>query len=105
MPVFALWSTPRALDGLFRSMVERGDLLALHEPFEGLMYFGDTEVEGRTFEAPDRGVHVGCALHLGARPSRPAQLRLGFRVGDGVGDPLRAACRLGCAGERARPPK
>lgn len=33
-------------------MVERGDLLALHEPFEGLMYFGDTKVEGRTFESP-----------------------------------------------------
>ena len=33
-------------------MLERGDLLALHEPLEGLMYFGDTEVEGRTFESP-----------------------------------------------------
>jgi hypothetical protein len=33
-------------------MLERGDLLALHEPIEGLMYFGDTEVEGRTFESP-----------------------------------------------------
>ena len=32
-------------------MVERGDLLALHEPLEGLMYFGATEVEGRTFES------------------------------------------------------
>lgn len=33
-------------------MVERGDLLALHEPIEGLLYFGDTEVEGRTFDSP-----------------------------------------------------
>jgi len=33
-------------------MLERGDLLALHEPIEGVMYFGDTEVEGRTFESP-----------------------------------------------------
>lgn len=33
-------------------MLERGDLLALHEPLEGLMYSGDTEVEGRTFESP-----------------------------------------------------
>jgi hypothetical protein len=50
MPVFALWSAPRARStAFFRSMLERGDLLALHEPFEGLMYFGDTEVEGRTF--------------------------------------------------------
>ena len=34
-------------------MVERGDLLALHEPIEGLLYFGDTEVEGRTFSSPE----------------------------------------------------
>jgi len=53
MPVFALWSAPRARStAFFRSMLERGDALALHEPFEGLMYFGDTEVEGRTFESP-----------------------------------------------------
>ena len=53
MPVFALWSAPRARStAFFRSMLERGDLLALHEPFEGLLYFGDTEVEGRTFESP-----------------------------------------------------
>jgi hypothetical protein len=43
MPVLALWSAPRARStAFFRSMLERGDLLALHEPFEGLMYFGDT---------------------------------------------------------------
>jgi hypothetical protein len=54
MPVFALWSAPRARStAFFRSMLERGDLLALHEPLEGLMYFGDTEVEGRTFESPE----------------------------------------------------
>src|SRR2546430_8527003 len=53
MPVFALWSAPRARStAFFRSMLERGDLLALHEPLEGLMYFGDTEVQGRTFESP-----------------------------------------------------
>ena len=50
MPVFALWSAPRARStAFFRSMLERGDLLALHEPLEGLIYFGDTEVNGRTF--------------------------------------------------------
>jgi len=32
-------------------MLERGDVLALHEPLEGQMYFGNTEVEGRTFES------------------------------------------------------
>src|SRR4051812_19027222 len=53
MPVFALWSAPRARStAFFRSMLERGDLLALHEPLEGLMYFGDAEVQGRTFESP-----------------------------------------------------
>ena len=53
MPVFALWSAPRARStAFFRSMLERGDLLALHEPLEGLIYFGSTEVEGRTFESP-----------------------------------------------------
>jgi hypothetical protein len=53
MAVFALWSAPRARStAFFRSMLERRDLLALHEPLEGLMYFGATEVEGRTFESP-----------------------------------------------------
>lgn len=33
-------------------MLERGDLLCLHEPIEGLVYFGSTEIEGRTFESP-----------------------------------------------------
>ena len=33
-------------------MLERGDLLALHEPLEGLIYFGPADVDGRTFESP-----------------------------------------------------
>ena len=33
-------------------MLERGDLLALHEPLEGTLYLGPTEVEGRTFPSP-----------------------------------------------------
>ncbi|MEY2567507.1 MAG: hypothetical protein QOE35_2036 [Actinomycetota bacterium] len=53
MPVFALWSAPRSRStAFFRSMLERGDLLALHEPLEGLISFGGTEVEGRTFGSP-----------------------------------------------------
>ena len=53
MPVFALWSAPRARStAFFRSMVERGDMLALHEPFGNLLGFGETDVDGRTFEAP-----------------------------------------------------
>ena len=53
MPVFALWSAPRARStAFFRSMVERGDMLALHEPFWNLLDFGETDVDGRTFESP-----------------------------------------------------
>jgi Sulfotransferase domain len=33
-------------------MVERGDVLALHEPFYNLLTFGDTEADGRIFETP-----------------------------------------------------
>jgi hypothetical protein len=33
-------------------MLERGDLLALHEPLEGLVHVGPIEVDGRTFESP-----------------------------------------------------
>jgi hypothetical protein len=52
MPAFALWSAPRARStAFFRSMVERGDLVALHEPFFNLLAFGETDVDGRTFDA------------------------------------------------------
>jgi hypothetical protein len=33
-------------------MVERGDLLALHEPLEGLHFTGPLQVDGRTFGSP-----------------------------------------------------
>jgi hypothetical protein len=53
MPVFALWSAPRSRStAFFRSMLERGDLVALHESLEGLAYMGPIEVEGRMFESP-----------------------------------------------------
>ena len=53
MPVLALWSAPRARSTVFfRSMVERGDLIALHEPFWNLRAFGEADVDGRTFDAP-----------------------------------------------------
>jgi hypothetical protein len=52
VPVFALWSAPRARStAFFRSMLERGDLLTLHEPLEGQLYFGDTEIDGQVFES------------------------------------------------------
>jgi hypothetical protein len=33
-------------------MVERGDLLALHEPLEGLHFIGPLHIDGQTFESP-----------------------------------------------------
>ena len=52
MPVFALWSAPRARStAFFRSMLERGDLVALHEPFCNLTCFGETEGDGRMFHS------------------------------------------------------
>ncbi|MEY2471945.1 MAG: hypothetical protein QOK28_1274 [Actinomycetota bacterium] len=53
MPVYALWSAPRSRStAFFRSIVERGDLLALHEPLETLHFVGPVRVGERTFEAP-----------------------------------------------------
>ena len=52
MAVFALWSAPRARStAFFRSMVERGDLVVLHEPFCNLLNHGETDVDGRTFDS------------------------------------------------------
>jgi hypothetical protein len=45
MNVLALWSPPRARSTVFyRAMLERGDLLALHEPFCNLADYGETDV-------------------------------------------------------------
>ncbi len=50
MAVFALWSAPRTRStAFFRSMVERGDMTALHEPFCKLRDFGETDAGARTF--------------------------------------------------------
>jgi hypothetical protein len=50
MPVFALWSAPRARStAFFRSMLERGDMIVVHEPFSDLAGLGETDVEGRPF--------------------------------------------------------
>ena len=52
MAVFALWSAPRARStAFFRSMAERGDLFALHEPFCNLVNFGETDIAGRTVDS------------------------------------------------------
>jgi hypothetical protein len=50
MPVFALWSAPRARStAFFRSMLERGDMVAVHEPFCDLAGLGETDVDGHPF--------------------------------------------------------
>ena len=52
--ILALWSLPRARSTVFyRAMLERGDLLALHEPFCNLADYGETDVAG----AVVRSVH------------------------------------------------
>ncbi len=44
-PIIALWSAPRSRStAFFRIMLERGDLLALHEPFCNVTDHGETEV-------------------------------------------------------------
>lgn len=51
--ILALWSPPRARSTVFyRVMLERGDLLALHEPFCNLADFGETEVGERIIRSP-----------------------------------------------------
>jgi len=53
MPVYALWSAPRARStAFFRSMLERGDMVVVHEPFSDLAGLGETDVDGRPFDAP-----------------------------------------------------
>jgi hypothetical protein len=53
MAVFALWSAPRTRStAFFRSMVERGDMTVLHEPFCKIKDFGEIEAGGRTFDSP-----------------------------------------------------
>jgi hypothetical protein len=44
--------TTSAIDGFFRSMVERGDMTVLHEPFCNLRDYGETDVGARTFDSP-----------------------------------------------------
>lgn len=54
-PVIALWSAPRSRSTAFLRMVmERNDVLALHEPFSQLADFGHCSVEGeKVFSEPE----------------------------------------------------
>jgi hypothetical protein len=53
MAVFALWSAPRTRStAFFRSIIERGDMTVLHEPFCNIRDHGETEAGARTFDSP-----------------------------------------------------
>jgi hypothetical protein len=53
MAVFALWSAPRTRSTAFvRSIVERGDMTVLHEPFCNLRDYGETDAGALTFDSP-----------------------------------------------------
>lgn len=46
--ILALWSVPRARStAFFRMMLERTDVISLHEPFAQLADFGDTTIDGQ----------------------------------------------------------
>lgn len=53
--LFALWSAPRARStAFFRSMIERGDMVVVHEPFSDLAGLGETDVGGQVFHSAER---------------------------------------------------
>lgn len=52
--LLALWSAPRSRStAFFRMMVERGDVVALHEPFAKLVDHGETELPGHNVTSID----------------------------------------------------
>jgi hypothetical protein len=54
MAVFALWSAPRTRSTAFlRSMIERGDMTVLHEPFCQLRDYGEADTGTRTLDSPE----------------------------------------------------
>ncbi|MGF1595577.1 MAG: sulfotransferase family protein [Acidimicrobiales bacterium] len=80
MQVFALWSAPRSRStAFFRSMLQRGDVLALHEPLEGLHFIGPLAIGTQTFEsAPELLAWLGDdkedqAVFLKETVNRPVQ--------------------------------
>ncbi|MEV0163958.1 sulfotransferase family protein [Nonomuraea fuscirosea] len=51
--ILALWSLPRSRStAFFRMMAQRGDFLAVHEPFSNLAEFGSAEVAGQRVRTP-----------------------------------------------------
>lgn len=57
--IIALWAAPRSRStAFFRSMVEHGDLIALHEPLCNLADFGETTVLDRVVRTPAELIDV-----------------------------------------------
>ncbi|GAA2553627.1 hypothetical protein GCM10010435_25010 [Winogradskya consettensis] len=57
--IIALWAAPRSRStAFFRSMVEHGDVVALHEPLCNLVDFGETTVLDRVVRTPAELIEV-----------------------------------------------
>src|SRR5689334_10293472 len=61
--IIALWAAPRSRStAFFRSMVEHGDVVALHEPLCNLVDFGETTVLDRVVRTPAELIEVVTAI-------------------------------------------
>lgn len=66
--ILALWSVPRARStAFFRMMLQRTDVISLHEPFAQLADFGDTVIAGRTVRSAAEAIE---AIRLLSRQRR-----------------------------------
>lgn len=66
--ILALWSVPRARStAFFRMMLERTDIVSLHEPFAQLADFGDTVIGGRLVRSQAEAIE---AIRLLSRERR-----------------------------------
>jgi hypothetical protein len=71
--ILALWSAPRCRStAFFRMMLERGDFVAVHEPFSTLAEFGRVELPGGETATGERGL-IDALRHLSA--SKPVFLK------------------------------
>jgi hypothetical protein len=66
--ILALWSVPRARStAFFRMMLERTDLISLHEPFAQLADFGDTIIGGQLIRTEAAAIDAIRLLAAGRR--------------------------------------
>jgi len=83
--VLALWSVPRARStAFFRMMLERTDVISLHEPFAQLADFGDMVIAGRLVRSQAGAIR---AIRLLSRERRVFfKDTMDFRYPDVLGD-------------------